>query len=197
MFNAEDHAWSLVLSSPKCEFDDALFFRRFAKLIEKIARLREVVGYRHVRWDSSDTSDVLTRARKNFANNSDKEKQIKNKQDSDASKDNSNIPAQENKEKQNINCVNNEEAENNKEGSDKDILSISANNMEESEQDKNNREFEQTALKDILNNSAQGNKDKQDINSENNEEKDNSNKRVSEESNESLLGKIVKRFKFK
>ena len=194
LFNAEDHAWSLVLSSPKCEFDDALFFRRFPKSIEKIARLREVVGYRHVRWDSSDTSDVLTRARKNFANNSDKEKQIENKKDSDASKDNSNIPAQENKEKRNINCVNNEEAENNKEGSDKDILSISANNMEESEQDINYREFEQTALKDILNSAAQRNKD---INSENNEEKDNSNKRVSEESNESLLGKIVKRFKFK
>ena len=49
LFNAEDHAWSLVLSSPKCEFDDALFFRRFPKSIEKIARLREVVGYRHVR----------------------------------------------------------------------------------------------------------------------------------------------------
>ena len=156
-----------------------------------------MVGYRHVRWDSSDTSDVLTRARKNFANNSDKEKQIENKKDSDASKDNLNIPAQENKEKQNISCVNNEEAENNKEGSDKDILSISANNMEESEQDINNREFEQTALKDILNSSAQSSKDRQDINSENNEEKDNSNKRVSDESNESLLGKIVKRFKFK
>ena len=69
--------------------------------------------------------------------------------------------------------------------------------MEESEQDINNREFEQTALKDILNSSAQSSKDRQDINSENNEEKDNSNKRVSEESNESLLGKIVKRFKFK
>ena len=64
LFNAEDHAWSFVLSSSKCEFDDALFFRRFAKSIEKIARLREVVGYRHVRWDSSDTSVVLTRARK-------------------------------------------------------------------------------------------------------------------------------------
>ena len=165
LFNAEDHAWSLLLSSPKCEFDDALFFRRFPKSIEKIARLCEVVGYRHVRWDSSDTSDVLTRARKNFANNSDKEKQIENKKDSDASKDNLNIPAQENREKQNINCVNNEEAENNKEGSDKDILSISANNMEESEQDINNREFEQTALKDILNSSTQGNKDRQDINS--------------------------------
>ena len=189
LFNAEDHAWSLVLSSPKCEFDDALFFRRFPKSIEKIARLREVVGYRHVRWDSSDTSDVLTRARKNFANNSDK--------DSDASKDNLSIPAQENKEKQNISCVNNEEAENNKEGSDKDILSISANNMEESEQDINNREFEQTALKDILNSSAQSSKDRQDIDSENNEEKDNSNKQVSEESNKSLLGKIVKRFEFK
>ena len=87
--------------------------------------------------------------------------------------------------------MNNEEVENNKEGSDKDILSISANNMEESEQDKNNREFEQTALKDKLNSSAQGNTNRQDINSENNEEKDNSNKRVSEESNESLLGKIV------
>ena len=134
-------------------------------------RLREVVGYRHVRWDSSDTSDVLTRVRKNFANKSDKEKQIENKKDSDASKDNSNIPAQENKEKQNINCVNNEEAENSKEGSDKNILSISANNMEESEQDINNRELEQTALKDILKSSAQGNKDRQDINSENNEEK--------------------------
>ena len=97
--------------------DDALFFRRFQKPIEKIARLREMVGYRHGRWDSSDTSDVLTKARKNFANNSDKEKQIENKQDSDASKDNSNIPAQENKGKQNINCVNKEEAENNKEGS--------------------------------------------------------------------------------
>ena len=45
LFNAEDHAWSLVLSSPKCEFDYALFFRRFPKSIEKIARLREVVGY--------------------------------------------------------------------------------------------------------------------------------------------------------
>ena len=93
--------------------------------------------------------------------------------------------------------MNNEEAENNIEGSDKDILSISANNMKESEQDKNNREFEQAALKDILNSSAQGNKDRQDINSENNEEKDNSNKWVSEESNESLLRKIVQRFKFK
>ena len=67
--------------------------------------------------------------------------------------------------------MNNEEAENNKEGSDKDILSISANNTEESELDKNNREFEQTALKYIVNSSAQGNKDRQDINSENNEEK--------------------------
>ena len=151
LFNAEDHAWSLVLSSPKCEFDDALFFRRFPKSIEKIARLREVVGYRDVRWDSSDTSDVLARARKNLANNRGKEKQIENKQDSDASKDNSNIPAQENKEKQDINCVNKEEAENNKEGANKDILSISANNIEETEQDKNNREFEQTALKDIMN----------------------------------------------
>ena len=45
LFNAEDHAWSLVLSSSKCEFDDALFFRRFPKSIEKIARLREVEGY--------------------------------------------------------------------------------------------------------------------------------------------------------
>ena len=69
--------------------------------------------------------------------------------------------------------------------------------MEESEQDINNREFEQTVLKDTLNSSPQGNKDRQDINSENNEEKDNSNKRVSEECNESLLGKTVKRFKFK
>ena len=129
LFNAEDHAWSLVLSSPKCEFDDALFFRRFPKSIKKI--------------------------------------------------------------------VNNGEAENNKEGSDKDIFSISANNMEESEQDKSNREFEQTALRDILNNSAQGNKERQDINAENNEGKDNSNKRVSEESNESLMGRIVKRYKFK
>ena len=68
--------------------------------------------------------------------------------------------------------------------------------MEESEQNKNNREFEQTVLIDILNLSAQGNKDRQDINSENNEEKDNSNKRVSEEINESLLGRIAKRFKF-
>ena len=93
--------------------------------------------------------------------------------------------------------MNNEEAENNKEGSDKDILSISANNMEESEQDKNNREFEQTALKELLNSSAQGNKERQYINSENNEEKDNSNKRVSEERKESPFGRIVKRFKFK
>ena len=31
LFNAADHAWSLVLSSPNCEFDDALFFRRFPK----------------------------------------------------------------------------------------------------------------------------------------------------------------------
>ena len=182
-----------MLSSPKCEFDDALFFRRFPKSTEKIARLREVVGYRHVRWDSSDTSDVLTRARKTLANSSDKEKQIDNKQDSDASKDNSNIPAQENKEKQDINCVNTEEAKNDKEGSDKDILSISANNMEESEQDKNNREFQQTVLKDLLNSSTQGNKERQDINSENNEENDNSNKWVSEESNEFLLGRIGKR----
>ena len=53
------------------------------------------------------------------------------------------------------------------------------------------------ALKDILNSSAHGNKDRQDINSEDNEEKDDSNKRLSEESNESLLGKIVERFKFK
>ena len=68
--------------------------------------------------------------------------------------------------------------------------------MEESEQNKNNREFEQTVLIYILNGSAQGNKDRQDINSENNEEKDNSNKRVSEEINESLLGRIAKRFKF-
>ena len=113
-----------MLSSPKCEFDDALFFRRFPKSIGKIARLSKVVGYRHVQWDFNDTSDVLTWARKNFANNSDKEKQIENKEDSDASKDDSNIPAQENKEKQDINWVNNEEAENNKEGSDKDILSI-------------------------------------------------------------------------
>ena len=44
----------------------------------------------------------------------DKEMQIENKQDSDASKDNSNTSAQENKEKQDINCVNNEELENNK-----------------------------------------------------------------------------------
>ena len=58
-----------------------------------------MVGYRHVRWDSSDTSDVLARARKNLANYCDKEKQIENKQDSAASKDNSNIPAQENKKK--------------------------------------------------------------------------------------------------
>ena len=94
-----------------------------------------------------------------------------NKKDSDASKDNLNIPPQENKEKQNISCVNNEEAENNKEGSGKDILSISANNMEESEQDINNKEFEQTALQDILNSSAQSSIDRQDINSENNEEK--------------------------
>ena len=72
-----------MLSSPRCEFDDALFFGRFPKSIEKIARLREVVGYRHVRWDSSDTSDVLTRARRNFADNSDKQIQIENKQDSD------------------------------------------------------------------------------------------------------------------
>ena len=171
LFNAEDHEWSLVLSSPKCEFDDPLFFRRFPKSIEKIARKREVVGYRHVRWDSSDTSDVLTSARKNLANNSDKEKEIENKQDSDASKDNSNIPAQENKEKQDINCVNNEEAKNNKECSDKDILSISTNNMEKSEQDKNNREFQQTSLKDILNTSAQDSKGRQDINSENNEKR--------------------------
>ena len=197
LFNAEDHAWSLVLSSPKCKFDDALFFRRFPNSTEKIARWRDVVGYRHVRWDSSHTSDIFTRARKSFANNSDKEKQIENKQDSDASKHNSNIPAQENKEKQDTNCVNNEEAENNKEGSDKDILSISANNMGETGQDENNREFEQTALKDILNSSGQGDKERQDINSENNEEKDSSNKRMSEESNESLLGRIVKRFKFK
>ena len=66
LFNAKDHAWSLVLSSPKCEFDDALFLRRFPKSTEKIASLREVVCYRHVRWDSIDTSDVLTRARKKF-----------------------------------------------------------------------------------------------------------------------------------
>ena len=69
--------------------------------------------------------------------------------------------------------------------------------MEESGQDIKNREFEQTALKDILNSFAQGNKDRQDINSENNEGKHNSNKCVSEKSNESLLGKIVKRLKFK
>ena len=69
--------------------------------------------------------------------------------------------------------------------------------MEETEQDKNNREFEQTALKDVLKSTAQGDKESQDINSENNKEKDNSNKWVSEESNESLLGRIVKRFKFK
>ena len=149
LFNAEDHAWSLVLSSPKCEFDDDFFFRRFPKSTEKIARLSEVVGFRHVRWDSSDTSDILIRAMKNFANNSDKEIQIENKQDSDVSKDNSNITAQENKEKQDSNCVNNEEAENNKEGSNKDVFSISANNMKETEQDNNNREFEQIATKDI------------------------------------------------
>ena len=93
--------------------------------------------------------------------------------------------------------MNNGEAENNKEGSDKDIFSISANNTEESEQGKNNRKFEQTALKDILNTSAQGKKEIQDINPENNEGKDNSNKPVSEESNESLMGRIVKRFTFK
>ena len=139
----------------------------------------------------------MTRPRKNFANNSHKEKQIENKQDSDASKENSNIPAQENKEKQDINCVNNEETESNKEGSNKDVLSISANNMEETEHDKNNRDFAQTALKNILNSSEQGNKVRQDINSENNDEQDNSNKRVSEESSRSLFGRIVKRFKFK
>ena len=79
-----------LLSSLKCEFHDALFFRRFPKSTEKIARLRKVVGYQHVPWDPSDTSDVSTGARKNFANNSrivDKEIQIENKQDSDASKD--------------------------------------------------------------------------------------------------------------
>ena len=79
---------------------------------------------RHIRCDSSDTSNVLTRARKNLTNNSDKEIQIENKQDSDASKDDSNISAQENKEKQDINCVNNEEAENNKGDSNKDVSSV-------------------------------------------------------------------------
>ena len=74
---------------------------------------------------------------------------------------------------------------------------ISANNMEETEQNNSNREFEQVATKNILNSSAQDDKERQDISSENNEEKDNSNNRVSEESNESLLGRIVKRFKFK
>ena len=116
------------------------FCRQFLKSIEKIARLLEMVGYRHVRWNSSDTLDFLTRERKNFANNSDEEIQIENKQDSDASKDNSNIPAKENKERQDFNCANNEEAENNKEGSNNDVLSISANNMEETEQDNNSRE---------------------------------------------------------
>ena len=43
--------------------------------------------------------------------------------------------------------------------------------MEETEPDKNNREFEQTGLKDVMNSSAQGDKERQDINSVNNEEK--------------------------
>ena len=65
------------------------------------------------------------------------------------------------------------------------------------EQDNNNRKPEQIAIKDTLNSSAQDDKDRQDINSENNEGKDNSNKRVSEESEEYLLGRMVKRFKFR
>ena len=56
----------------------------------------------------------IYRKGKILKNNSDKEIQIENKQDSDASKDNSNVPAQEDKEKQDFNCVNNEDTGNNK-----------------------------------------------------------------------------------
>ena len=57
---------------------------------------------------SDGIPNVLTRARKNFANNSmiaDKEIQIENKQDSDASKDISNTSAQENKKRNKISTV--------------------------------------------------------------------------------------------
>ena len=49
LFNAEDHAWSLVLSSPKCEFDDALFSDDFQSQLRKLRDcVKLVVGYRHV-----------------------------------------------------------------------------------------------------------------------------------------------------
>ena len=76
---------------------------------------------------------------------------------------------------------NEEAANNNKEDSNKNVSSISANNMEEIEQDNKNREPEQIAIKDILNSSAQNDKERQDINSENNEQEDNSKQHSSKD----------------
>ena len=52
-FNAEDYGWLLVIGKEHSDFDMYQFFKRYPDAIRHVCRLRDLMKYRTVEWDTS------------------------------------------------------------------------------------------------------------------------------------------------
>ena len=59
----EDNGWRLVLGKPLEAFDVDLFFQHYPETTGYILRIRELVRYRVVEWDASESKDPVHKAK--------------------------------------------------------------------------------------------------------------------------------------
>ena len=52
-FDAEDYGWLLVIGKQHPDFDMYQFFKRYSDAIRHVYRLRDLIKYRIVEWDTS------------------------------------------------------------------------------------------------------------------------------------------------
>ena len=59
----EQHGWQLVLGKPLKAFDVDLFFQHYPETIGYILKIQELVRYRVVEWDASESKDPVHKAK--------------------------------------------------------------------------------------------------------------------------------------
>ena len=59
ILNAEHCAWLMVLAKTRPEFHHNLFLRRCPEMTLKIFEIREIIGFRLVEWDNSNSKDPV------------------------------------------------------------------------------------------------------------------------------------------
>ena len=68
ILDAKHCAWIMVLAKTRPEFDHNLFLRRYPEMISKIFKIREIVRFRLVEWDNSNSRDPVRIVKNQLAN---------------------------------------------------------------------------------------------------------------------------------